>query len=330
MKKFGKYILGILVIALLGVGGYIGYTYFEVRNKEPEKLSKRNDDLAFNTDREGHWDIVMINGENELTNLTSTSDAHNFFFNFTFDGTILNFYSTTGDEMQAGVVNADGSDFQAMNYIAAGVLALTTGQINMDPAWSPNGENILWISMRDFNAELYISDSDGSDDKRVTNDGGNDVMEAWSPDGTKIAYVTDKNEKQDVYILDVASGDTTRLTGDEAWDFQPVWSLDGTQILFVSDRDEVLVKGDITLYIIDVETQEVRPFGEDEVFKGDPTYSSDGTQIAYMSNETGFWHIYVMDADESNTRQITEGENNNMFPAWRPIPVTEDEETPEE
>ncbi|HZP96852.1 MAG TPA: hypothetical protein VFC31_11010 [Candidatus Limnocylindria bacterium] len=50
-----------------------------------------------------------------------------------------------------------------------------------------------------------------------------------------------------------------------------------------------------------------------------PTWSPDGKRIAYQSNRDGSYHIYVMDADGSNTKQITSGaDTDDRHPAWSP------------
>lgn len=330
MKKYGKYILGLVILVLVIGLGFVAYTINNVSNKETEKLSQRNDDLAFMSDRDGHWDIFMINPADEITNVTGESGTDNYFPNFTFDSTIINFYAIDDSAFKPAIVKPEGSDYRAMSFAESGVYTLTSGQINLDPTWSQDSEKLLWVylnvSFSSFNSEVYLSDADGGNEQNLTDDGGNDIMPAWSPDGTQVVFISDRNEKQDVYILDLESGEQTRLTGDEGWDFQAVWSLDGSQILFVSDRDDELIAGELKLYLIDVATQEVRAFAEDDVFKGDPTYSPDGSTIAYMSNESGSWHIYLMDADGENVRQITDGDSNNLFPVWRPVPLSGDEE----
>lgn len=50
-----------------------------------------------------------------------------------------------------------------------------------------------------------------------------------------------------------------------------------------------------------------------------PTWSVDGKRIAYQSNRDGTYHIYVMDADGSNTKQISSGAQiDDRHPAWSP------------
>jgi TolB protein len=167
-----------------------------------------------------------------------------------------------------------------------------------------------------------MANADGSDESSLVNKGMSDSAPAWSPDGKQLAFTADQTDQQNVYTLDIASGEATKLTED-GWDFQPVWSMDNSQILFTRDVDDALEKGTIPLFIMKADGSDLHEFKADEKFKGDPTYSPDGSQVVYMSNEDGNWHIYLMDADGSNVRRLTEGTSNNMFPAWRPVPAEE-------
>jgi Tol biopolymer transport system component len=50
-----------------------------------------------------------------------------------------------------------------------------------------------------------------------------------------------------------------------------------------------------------------------------PTWSPDGKRIAYQSNRDGSYHIYVMDTDGGNTKQISSGDNlDDRHPSWSP------------
>jgi Tol biopolymer transport system component len=50
-----------------------------------------------------------------------------------------------------------------------------------------------------------------------------------------------------------------------------------------------------------------------------PAWSHDGKSIAFQSNRDGPYHIYVMNADGSNLRQLTSGdENDDRHPSWSP------------
>ncbi|MFZ2095418.1 MAG: hypothetical protein WAV05_02155 [Anaerolineales bacterium] len=58
------------------------------------------------------------------------------------------------------------------------------------PAWSPDGAQIVFISSRDGNKEIYIMNIDGSNQQRLTFNDVDDSFPRWSPDGKRFVYVT--------------------------------------------------------------------------------------------------------------------------------------------
>ena len=45
------------------------------------------------------------------------------------------------------------------------------GEANRDPQWSPDGAKLAFVSYRDYNAELYVMNADGSGLTRLTSGG---------------------------------------------------------------------------------------------------------------------------------------------------------------
>jgi TolB protein len=71
-------------------------------------------------------------------------------------------------------MNADGSGQRC--------LTLTAWRI---PAWSPDGRKIAFLSKRDGNPEIYVMNTDGSEQRNVTRNPADDGLFAWSPVQTK-------------------------------------------------------------------------------------------------------------------------------------------------
>jgi Tol biopolymer transport system component len=65
-------------------------------------------------------------------------------------------------------MNADGSDQTRL-----------TNSVAWDeyPAWSPDGTNIAFASLRDGNYEIYVMNADGSNVRRLTNQ----IFTDWQP-----------------------------------------------------------------------------------------------------------------------------------------------------
>ena len=48
-----------------------------------------------------------------------------------------------------------------------------------EPVWSPNGNQLAFVSDRDGNAEVYVMNANGSDPVNVTNNPADDRAPTW-------------------------------------------------------------------------------------------------------------------------------------------------------
>jgi TolB protein len=49
-----------------------------------------------------------------------------------------------------------------------------------------------------------------------------------------------------------------------------------------------------------------------------PSFSPDGSKILFQSNRTGNWDVFVMNADGSGSRQLTDNPAADLTPSWAP------------
>jgi len=108
-----------------------------------------------------------------------------------------------------------------------------------EPAWSPDGKTIAFVSERDDTPHIYLMDIDGSNQRRLTSNDMNELEPAWSPDGKEIAFLSEEgNVHSNIYIVDVDGTNIRNLTDTTDYlNENPAWSPDGTMIAFWSDRE---------------------------------------------------------------------------------------------
>ena len=72
---------------------------------------------------------------------------------------------------------------------------------DVDPAFSPDGSRIAFVSNADGNSEIYMMNADGSGVWRVTRDAGEDSFPHWSPDSKKLVFTSNRTGKYAIYEI---------------------------------------------------------------------------------------------------------------------------------
>jgi TolB protein len=191
------------------------------------------------------------------------------------------------------VANADGTDEKV----------LSQGSLDYNPAWSPDGQWIVFTSERDGSADLYRMRADGSGVERLTDDAAYDDQAAFSPDGKEIVFVTTRADgTANLWILDVATKQARALTSGRGGDFRPAWSPDGQWIAFSSDRGNPIdfAKGRwehlhfVDIYLVRPDGTGLRRIGRHGDFCGSPKWTRDSASlIAYCMPAEDTWTFRV-------------------------------------
>jgi hypothetical protein len=116
---------------------------------------------------------------------------------------------------------------------------LTTGLRAKDPAVSPDGSKVAFVTNELGTTSLALIPFDGGKHRMLLKSASGDQISTprWSPDGQRLVFSRwREGGHRDIQLLDLASGRVRAITADRAIDLDPVFSPDGTKIYFSSDR----------------------------------------------------------------------------------------------
>lgn len=199
------------------------------------------------------------------------------------------------------------------DYDGANIYQLTgNGSINLSPAFSPEGQTILFTSFLDGDPHLYRYDiRDGSVTLLAAYPGINSAARV-SPDGEHIVCALSRDGNSELYLLHPSGKIERRLTYTAAIESSPCWSPDGRDIAFTSDRT-----GSPQIYIMDRDGINVRRLTYVGSYNDSPDWSPSGDRIVFLSRVDGRFNICTIDVTGDNFRVLTDrGSNEN--PHWSP------------
>ena len=241
-------------------------------------------------------------GEARLQNIRQlTFGGQNAEAYFSANGRQLIFQRQESDSGcdQQYIMNVDGSGLRRVSsgkgrttcgYFFAGdrrIVYASTAHVGAAcPAPPDRSQGYVWAL---YDYDLYTANANGSNLQRLTSNPGYDAEATLSPDGKTILFTSLRNGDLDLYTMNVDGSNLRRLTTAVGYDGGAFFSHDGTRIVW--RRSLLATAADSGDYTLLLASNVVRP-----------------TRM----------EIWVMNADGSDQRQVTNLGGANFAPFFTP------------
>ncbi len=201
---------------------------------------------------------------------------------------------------------------------ATRTLNATPGGMSSSPAFSPDGNTLVYSHGQENGTDLYAVKACGSDPaRRVTVGRGTDNTSAtFSPDGRRIAFTTNRTGRPDVYVSDADGTNADALMpfniGDQSYRSDPDWSPDGRLIAFQSQ-----IAGNLQLMTVSPRDRAVKMLTSTGVNEN-PSWAPDSRHVVFTSSRGGSRQLWIVDIESGTFRQLTHASGGARHGGWSP------------
>lgn len=244
------------------------------------------------------------------------------------DGVTLVFQSNRNGSNQLYAMNLEDNRVVPLTDFARGAET---------PVFSPDGRRIVFAAYVDEgNNDVFVMNADGSDLKQLTHGPGYDGHPHWSFDGQRIVFNSDRTTPDagaswgdrwhEIFSMKTDGSDVRQHTRCQAVCTFGSISPGGDRVLYRKvipgpgqnwNLDAIQKNSEI--FVSDLAGSKEINLTNDAAFDGWPAWSPDGTKIAFASNRSGpalTGQIWLMNADGSGVRQLSQGGWSHVQPAW--------------
>lgn len=261
-------------------------------------LSVTNDGktmIAVQSERKANISIASAGDTSHATQITNTNFDGLDGMSWTPDGRLV-YTLNTGGEENLWLVEAKGNTPRQLT---------SHGGINRQPAVSPDGRYVVFVSNRSGRQHLWRIDIDGQRPLELTH-GVEDTEPSFTADGQSVVFRSIATGR--ILRITISGGEPVALT-DKAC-AEPIVSPDGTKVAVVHRLAPVIAN---QFAIIPAEGGEPRIIHELPAHYGRFGWMPDSKAICYADKQEGVGNIWTQLLDGTPPKQLTHWSTNPIF-----------------
>ncbi|MEO8431237.1 MAG: protein kinase [Acidobacteriota bacterium] len=184
------------------------------------------------------------------------------------------------------------------------VRALTYSGKDHDPAVSPDGTNMAFVSRRDGRSRIWLKQIAGGGEAALS-EGPEDAEPRFSPDGSSVLFSRWSGNEAAIFRVPVVGGDPRKVVSEG---HHGAWSPDGSKIVFLRTHSRAGGFEDASVHIANADGSSERTIGAfPDTFLRRPRWTPDGSSIVVVESQiqiTGPGSILLLSADGTSRRAI--------------------------
>lgn len=206
--------------------------------------------------------------------------------------TRIAYVTKSGNRYNLWIADSDGENAQS---------ALASNEPIISPAWSPNGQQVAYVSFESRKPVVYVHDVASGKRRLIANFRGSNSAPGWAPDGRSLAVTLSRDGGSQLYTIDANGGEPRRLTQSSGIDTEPTYAPDGKSIYFTSDRG-----GAPQIYRMSAGGGNPERITFNGNYNVSPAVSPDGRWLAFISRINGQFKLHVMELASGTVTAITD------------------------
>jgi Tol biopolymer transport system component len=219
-------------------------------------------------------------------------------------------------------VNPDGSGFENVTdeLTAPEGLPYSAGQAGP----SADGKRVAFGVDSSDEAEIWLSNADGSSPLQLTNNALLDMRPSISPDGARVVWNHFPSAGDaDIWVMGSDGSAPQSLFNGSATDFSPEFTPDGQWVVMSSETFGMDIRKISSAPIVPPFTSSVGIADDPALAEADPSVSPDGTRVAFSQQPVGSpfapSDIYSVGINGGATTPIFESElQSEQYPTYSP------------
>lgn len=184
--------------------------------------------------------------------------------------------------------------------------------MNLAPAWSPNGKQLILTLSKNGNPDLFLINRTGEIIKQLTDKSGINVSPTYSPDGKHIVFVSDRSRKPQLYLMEIATGKIRRLTYEGTENAEPSWSPQENLVVYSSLRNGIYQVCTLNPFQENSAVQ----ITKDQTHHESPSWAPDGNQIIFAKRDGSGHKIYGIMKNGNFQRMLFSFPGSQTYPRW--------------